>query len=226
MKLVLNYFKPKNIQRFGEYLVCLEENINNNLIDEIYLFVSDDSTLSLSHEKIKIIKFDQRPSLMDMFEFCNTKLAGELCIIASSDIIFDETLAHANTDIGNLLLMITRWDYGINESEIVLTRFDNIVSQDVYIFKSPVKVTTEMAECYLGVAGSDNRIARLFHDLGYDISNPQHLIVTKHLHLTKYRTYKESTRVPGPYLQIEPVESLIKSPVEKFNGFDGHGCPY
>ena len=57
MNLIIEYFKSSNQNRDVEYKSCINENIKNNLIDKIYVFISDESILDLVSDKIQIIKF-------------------------------------------------------------------------------------------------------------------------------------------------------------------------
>ena len=88
MNLLIEYFKSPDYQRHSEYLTCIHENLENEHIEKIYVFISDDSKLNFNSDKIEIIKGEKRPTYNDLFEFCNTNLKDQICIISNADIEF------------------------------------------------------------------------------------------------------------------------------------------
>ena len=138
MILIIEYFRHQNDDRHREYLKCLEENIKNDFISKIEIFIEDETPLEIFSNKININRFGKRPTYDDMFSFCSEKYNGEICIISNSDIIFDDTLKYVNNEnIKNKFLALTRWDIKPNDD---LTFFDRKDSQDCWIFKSPINM--------------------------------------------------------------------------------------
>ena len=93
MNLLIEYFRSDNYVRHSEYLTCLHDNLDNDLIDKIYVFISDDSELNFESKRIEIVKREERPTYKDMFDFCNENLKDQICIVSNADILFDETLS-------------------------------------------------------------------------------------------------------------------------------------
>ena len=58
MNLLIEYFKSSNQERDYEYLFCISQNIQNILIENIFVFISDNSELSISNPKVKIVNID------------------------------------------------------------------------------------------------------------------------------------------------------------------------
>lgn len=217
MKLLIEYFKSQNTQRDNEYLTSINENIKCSKIDRIYIFISDESVLSIQSPKIEIIKLDIRPSFKFLFEWCNQNLPNQTCIISNTDIFFDDTLGHLEDyDLSNQFLALTRWDlvpynggWGIQfynrpwRGDITTGQ----LSQDSWIFKTPVKVD-DRSDFLMGKPGCDNRIVQIMHEQGYDVKNPSSQIITKHLHVTNHRTYTNTDLVMGPYLLVIPTNNV------------------
>lgn len=227
MNLLIEYFRPSDYQRYSEYLTCIHENLDNELIDKIYIFISDDSKLNFNSDKIEIVKKEERPTYKDLFEFCNKNLKNEICIVANSDIIFDDTLSEINKKVlKNSFFALTRWEIFCENDEWCIAPFDNSASQDCWIFQSPIKVSDDM-DFLLGKPGCDNKIAKLISEKGYEMKNPGKKIITSHYHISGHRTYKESQRIKGPYLCLVPNDD-VNVPCEtiEIDGFDSMGRPF
>jgi len=231
MNLLIEYFKSKNAERDREYLFCINQNLQNPLINKIFIFISDDSTFENVSEKITIVNQKNRPTFYDLMKYCNLNLDGQRCIIANTDIFFDQTLESLDKyDFTNKFLALTRWDLidengqwyakfyqnlwwnavkpnGILDTEESIYTSD--FSQDSWVFQSPIKLD-ERTKFLMGKPGCDNRISQIMFENNYVVNNPGKLIKTLHYHKTNYRTYNNTTdMVLGPYLLIKPTDSLI-----------------
>jgi hypothetical protein len=107
------------------------------------------------------------------------------------------------------VVALTRWcpDHGhriINDQIEIYHNHDR--SQDVWIWKNILK-NYEDKECNftLGKLGCDNKIAYIFHQMGYKVLNPSLEIITYHLHKEENDRLYERKWLPGPYMFI-PVE--------------------
>lgn len=226
MNLLIEYFKSNDYQRHSEYLTCIHENLDNEHIDKIYIFISDESKLNFTSKKIKIIKSETRPTYKDMFEYCNQKLKGQICIISNADIIFDDTISILKeTDLSNIFVALTRWEVFCEDGEFCIAPFNNSASQDVWAFKSPIQVTDEMS-FHLGKPGCDNKIAKIMSET-YEVRNPGLQIVTCHFHMSGYRSYSTKDRIEGPYLCLVPNENINeKTEYVEIDGFNELGQAY
>lgn len=217
MKLLIEYFKSQNQQRDLEYLTSITENINCIQIDRIYVFISDDSILSINSPKIEIVKLDKRPSFKFLFEWANENLPNEKCIISNTDIFFDDTLKHfSDFNLTNQFIALTRWDLVPYNGGLGIQFYNHPwrgdittgqLSQDSWIFETPIKID-ERCDFLMGKPGCDNRIVQIMHENGYEVKNPSSKIITKHIHLTNHRTYNHTDMVMGPYLLISPTDCL------------------
>jgi len=217
MNLLIEYFKSSNQERDYEYLFCISQNIQNILIENIFVFISDNSELSISNPKVKIVNIDNRPTFYDLIEYSNKNLNQQVNIIANTDIFFDETLQHVkNQDFDKLFLALTRWDVFKVGDKWMIKYYDHVwkdnittgqMSQDAWIFKSPIQLD-KRSKFLMGKPGCDNRISQIYHELGFDVKNPSKKVIIKHLHQTNYRTYGYADVVPGPYLLIKPSDEI------------------
>jgi|LakMenEpi03Aug12_release.lakeMendotaPanAssembly.Ray.scaffolds.fasta_scaffold264668_2 hypothetical protein len=222
MNLLIEYYKSQNDQRDSEYLFCIKQNLVNNLIKKIFVFISDDSPFELQDNKIEIIKKENRPTFGDLFDFCNERLPNELCIIANTDIFFDESLNQViDFNFENIFIALTRWDMIYYQDRWNLRFYDfpwrnpndeittGHFSQDAWIFRTPFKNDPRL-NFLMGKPGCDNRISQIVHENGYEVRNPSKTIMIKHLHQSNFRTYTNNDTVTGPYLLIKPTDDLNK----------------
>jgi hypothetical protein len=220
MKLLIEYFKSKNEQRDIEYLTSINENINCSHFDKIYVFISDDSVLNTQSPKIEIVKIPNRPTFKFLFEWSNQNLTNEICVIANTDIFFDDTLSNINiTNIENKFIALTRWDLINHNGQWGIQYYNHqwrgnittaLLSQDSWIYKTPIKVD-DRSDFMMGKPGCDNRIVQIMQEQGYNVINPSMKIITKHIHLSNYRTYNNTDMVMGPYLLVAPTDD-VESP--------------
>jgi hypothetical protein len=205
MNLLIQYFKSKHPEREAEYITCLQENINNKFIHKIHVFLETNTTPPINHPKLHYINLNKRCTYDDFFKYSNENLDGQNCIISNSDIIFDDSLIHfTDFNLENYFICLTRWNI---TKEDGLRYYNEPCSQDTWIFKSPLP-TNFSCSLYLGTPGCDNFVAYLATKAGLITNNPSLLIITRHLHLTNYRTYKSADRGNGFVEHLYPTNSL------------------
>jgi hypothetical protein len=231
MILLIEYFKSPNQNRDSEYLFCINQNLNNPLIEKIYVFISDESELLIQNPKLRTIKSSTRPTFNDLFEFANKSCVGKKCIIANTDIFLDQTISSLlDFDLNNKFLALTRWDIFQDKGNWFVRYYDNPwmechksdgtidedesistshLSQDCWIFSSPIKLDDRL-KFLMGKPGCDNRITQIMHENEYEVSNPSLLVKVLHYHQTNYRTYTNQDVIPGPYLLVRPTDDLNK----------------
>jgi len=199
--LIINYFECENEDRKIEYNFCLDENLKNQYVQKIFLFSTKQE--NPVHDKLKIVRISSEPNVQDMFLFASKFLSGENCIIANSDIVFDNTLSKVD-NLSDLFLALTRWEMdGDKNMRLYRPRWGSKMSQDSWIFKSPF-VPCEELGFPLGYLGADNRIAFVANKSGLKVINPSKSVITKHIHSSNYRTRAKKKRVDGEYLFVRP----------------------
>lgn len=209
INLFINYYQDKNPERQKELDECLQRNIDNPLIDRIYIFL--DSSVSLMEfkkitgEKIWILQpflSDERPTFKLFFERINqSSPEGSINIISNSDIYFDETLELVKGIKENQCYALCRHDRLPDGS---IKHWNHADSQDAWVFKGKIKEIN--ADFGFAQPGNDNRLAYLIDEAGYQITNPSLSIRCIHLHNSGIRNYTPKDTVPGPYKLLPPIK--------------------
>lgn len=204
MILFIEYHKFNIDDRDNEINYCIEKNIQSKLFNKIVIFC--DNEIFTSNEdltNVDIVKIDNRYTYKDIISYCNNNYPNEICVLANTDIYFDDTLNKVkHTSLDKRFICITRWNVD-NDGNSVL--FDqngtSYVTQDTWIFKTPFNLNG--GDYYMGKPGCDNRIAYEAHLSKYMVCNPANDIKTYHLHNTNYRTYISNRDAVGsPYMGV------------------------
>ena len=214
MILVTTYYKSNDINRNMEINKCLYNNFKNKFIEKIYLLNDKIYDISfLNNYKRKIIqkvlinKDDKKLSFQDAILFINEELKDKICILANSDIYFDNTLSKiTNRTIENNCFALLRYDEDKNGNKTIFSRYGEPRndSQDSWIFRSPLLVDYEKLNFSFGTLGCDSILCTIIKDSNINISNPCLDIVSTHLHNSNYRTYDEMNRIHGIYTLLKP----------------------
>ena len=200
VNLYTSYYQDKDAKRQKELLYCLNKNIENPLIDNIFLIVEGDVKLPKS-DKLIIVN-GNRPTYRNFFDLVNDTVTSvnDISIIANTDIYFNETLA--SLDIHERqCIALSRWDKKKDGLKLHNERF----SQDSWIFKGKLR-NVRFCDFYLGIPGCDNRIAYELNRAGYRMFNPATKIQSIHYHQSDLHNYDGSTpKIPKPYLFINII---------------------
>ena len=191
INLLIPWYNITDKIRYQEIHQCLENNINNQLIENIILFYETDDINNIKfnlyqHPKIKIVpvitKKKRDISFNLLAKYANQNLINQYCIISNNDIYFDNTLEkiyQIKFIEKNLFVSLTR-----KNVKNYLDCNGNIwkphsASQDTWIFISPIKLMNN--EINLGWIQCDNIISADYQ-LNYNVVNPHYDINCWHLH--------------------------------------------
>jgi hypothetical protein len=230
MILITTYYISKFISRQKEIQKCLIKNCENEYIEKIYLLNDnyyDMSFLKNDSKIIQIIIHSPKLNFKDAIKFINENLQDNICILANSDIYFDNSLSKI-TSMNNRFYALLRYDEtGNNFKSIIGKEGDNGFpnnknlfklydcprddSQDTWIFQSPLKIELNEIDFNFGTLGCDNIFANKIYETNIELSNPCYDIITTHVHLSDIRTYSEETRLKGKYCYIQPCNIYNKS---------------
>lgn len=225
MNLLIEYFVPESKERHTEYITCLKHNLKNEFITKIHIFIDGEDNLpdDIDLDKIVINRTEKRNTYHDFFEYSN-KLS-DTCILSNGDIIFDDSLQFLHKEnTKDKFIALSRWDILPNGN---IRHYDIPYSQDVWIYNPGVNIKNCMFN--MGRLGCDNRISFLAMKSGLIVTNPSKKIITRHLHLSKYRTGSSdpSKIIQGPYLFVDsndnidiPSENILVSPQNMRNTID------
>lgn len=208
VNLFTSYYKANNIHRQSELSRCLKNNIQNELINKIYLLIDDESLIKdMLSDKIIIVKTDGnfRHNFSYYFDLINKHSQEEdINIICNSDIFFDESLSICNSMRSQDSMALSRWEVNrrLIKNQVQVQRHGD--SQDAWIFRGSVR-KIGFSDFPIGMLGCDNRIAHEIKQAGYNISNPSKTIKCWHLHNTG-RVGTVQITVPPPYLPLPVVE--------------------
>lgn len=207
--LFTNFYNSDNLARQEEINECLSRNIENPMIDRIYI-VAESAGINFydldNFKKVEKIIYPKRPTFSYLFQLANTMIVqNDITIIANSDIYFEES---AISLISNYLqprncFALSRWDLGPDGIPKLFERAD---SQDSWIFRGPVSFIKN-CDFFLGRPGCDNAISERIEAAGYTIQNPSFDIRSIHLHNSGVRSYDPSDNsqfVEQPYKPVYP----------------------
>ena len=211
--LVTQYYIPKNKEREQEINTCLIKNLENNIIDEIHLYIENDYDFNFlkNKNKIKFIKTNKQLSYNTVFNYSNIYDKNHIIILSNSDIYFNNTLKNIyDLNFKNVFYALNRYDIDKNNK---LVLYDVNYSQDVWIWKPPINIIINDNNIndyfdindgiILGVGGCDNRILKVVKDSGYIIKNASDKIQSIHNHKNNYRTWindKEKLELRKKYI--------------------------
>jgi hypothetical protein len=220
MNLITSYYLCNDSDRQKEINTCLQKNVDNELIENIYLL--NDKTYNLdfltNNSKIKQFEIIENGKLLfkDAIEFINSYCYKDNVILSNSDIYFDNTLELLkNEDFNNKMFCLLRYNVLIDGTKDIFRHFGEprSDSQDCWIFKSPLRINTNDLNFSFGTLGCDNMFASILHDHGYELYNPSYDIITYHLHNIEERNYTIDDRIHGNYCLIKPHHLNEKSDI-------------
>jgi hypothetical protein len=202
INIITSFYIPKifdsvcNQIRLKELHDCLNNNINNQIIEKIHLYLDDEDAheyiKSLNSDKINIISIGAKPLYSDLFLYALEKLQNKICMITNSDIYLaecDNTLLERLND-NNTVFALTRYEYDMSCEQI--TWFCG--SHDCFVFKSPINFMNKInninhVQHHLG---SENIICWELRNSNINLYNPCYQIKIVHLHKSCLR---ESDRI-------------------------------
>ena len=156
-------------------------------------------------ERIVPVADGSRKTFADLFALAAAGFPGKVCVVANSDIAFDDSLPGAAAWLeqapGPALVALTRWDDPAGPSmegrvDAVRWRFFSH-SQDTWMFRAGGLPPFE-AGFRLGIPACENRLAYEAHAAGVTIFNPALSIRTWHHHASAVRSWKPADAYRGP----------------------------
>jgi len=147
----------------------------------------------------------RRWTFADLFTLAAEQFPGRLCVVANSDISFDESLGLASRLLETpcVLVALTRWDDDAAPSmegrvDTATWRFYS-QSQDAWIFRAGSLPLFDAA-FQLGIPRCENRLAFEAARAGIVVRNPALSIRARHHHATNVRTWRRQEHYLGPLL--------------------------
>jgi hypothetical protein len=207
--LIQQWYTASPAKRHKEIKECLEKNIACPYIDSILLLNEAEYTNIPASPKITTVNIGHRMTYYDALTAAKDRVpAGDIVIIANSDIWCNETLSYL-WRIGlkehSLFLALLRWE-DVATPHIFGPRPD---SQDTWIFARDCLTFTPGKEEFdypFGQSGCDNAIALDMMRHKFLVANPAYSIQTMHSHKSNVRTYDPKNILYRPfYLHCDPT---------------------
>ena len=206
--LIQQYYKPKEAVRAKEIDKCLKQNLENPLIDKLYLFSESMDYKLPKSDKLVLIHKKDRITYADCIQLVQDRIGkGHIVAFANADIYLDLTWRFVwTTDLHDICMALLRWEDG-PEPTLYGPRSD---SQDTWVLHSDSvldrKWNLEPFKIQFGTAGCDNAILPEFLRQKFRIVNPAMSLRTLHVHATQIRHYDPTNIVDRPiYMHVDPT---------------------
>ena len=171
----------------------------------------------------------KRWTFADLFTLAAEQFPGRLCVVANSDISFDESLGLASRllEAPSVLVALSRWDDDAAPS--MEGRVDTTTwqfysqSQDAWIFRAGSLPRFDAA-FQLGIPRCENRLAFEAARAGVVVRNPALSIKARHHHATNVRTWRRKEHYPGPLLfpRLTTVDAVDVDAIVLHRAFRRH----
>lgn len=184
MKLLTSFiFDENNIERFNEYIYCVQKNSQLQCIEKIIIFLENYNFLLnnkykiLNSQKVKIIPIFQRIKYYNLFQYAKI-YRDQIIIISNGDIYFDQTLNKMKyANFNNIVYALTRYNYVNNKWE--LQGGGVMGSTDVWIFTN---IKNFNSNYLTGINGVDSMINQKIKQAGIKVFNCCNDIICYHHH--------------------------------------------
>ena len=222
--LIFSLYNEANISRAIELLYCLKENLNVESIGNYYILLEKSSNaryfikdilnfLIKNNNNIKIHDIECRPTYNYIFDFVNNNIEGTI-IMANSDIVFDNSLDILKDLKDDQFISLTRYNVINGNSELLKFPHNgkaNILSQDTWIFKSPMKYKLNNV-MDIGTFYCDSYMNYVLSQSEYKCFNLYNDIISKHIQ----NSLSDSQSIQNDKLGIN-VYKEMKKKIKDFN---------
>jgi len=218
INLFTTYFKPESEDRQKELDYCLTQNLKNQYINKINIFLDQNTRSSdlyrffeeiddyIYSNKLNFIKINRIPTYKDWIDYSIKN--NDISIFANADIYFDDSInkVYKYLEKPNSLMCLSRYE---DFDEHIVPHENPQWSQDSWIinfskennfsFIKELDVPTGKYRC-------DNKVAYIFSVQGWDLYNPFYEIKSYHRHKSKKRTYDQAdTSIIGSLAFVSPT---------------------
>jgi len=145
VNLYTSFYQDKDPKRQKELLYCLTKNIENPLIDNIFLIVEGEVKLPING-KLIIIEAN-RPTYRNFFDLINDTVTSpnDISILSNADIYFNDTLQLIDLR-EKQCIALSRWDKRKDGLRLHNERY----SQDTWIFKGKIR-NVRFCDFFMGI---------------------------------------------------------------------------
>jgi len=158
----------------------------------------------------------KRWTFADFFRLAAKRVAGQICVLANSDIAFDDSVARASSLVERgMLVALSRWDDDSApsmEGRVAGAEWRFFShSQDVWMFKAGGLPPFE-ADFQLGIPQCESRLAYEAAAAGVVVANPALSVVCRHHHASAVRSWRRREGYRGPMLFPRLTTMAIEAP--------------
>ena len=179
-----------NNDRNNEIRQCLNNNLNNPIVEKIHLYIDDNEALeyitNLNSHKINVIEVGKKPLYSDLFTYGINNLKNKICMITNSDIYIKECDLNILNKLNdnNTVFSLTRFEYDM--SCPLIQKYEG--SHDCFIFKYSINDSfLNNINHVQHVWGSENVVLYELVKAGICVFNPCIQIKIVHLHKSDLR---------------------------------------
>lgn len=195
---ISNYSSHLDNLRSQELETSFINNLSNEYIEKIHLFIDDDTALNRIKEiynhsdKVVVICVGKKPKYSDFFDYIINNIKDKICMITNADIYLNKLDLNLidNLNHEKVVYALTRYEYDM--SHPLINNYGG--SHDCYIFHSKflsMKIINEHTDFFQNFPGIESHIIKSFHDDGFKIYNPCFQIQIVHLHKTELRKHRQ-----------------------------------
>lgn len=230
INLITSFYIIKNNdrisqQRNNELLECLYNNINNNNICKIHLYVDNNDALNKAiqlnkNNKLYIINIGKQPLYSDMFEYAIDNLKDEIVMICNSDVYLYKCDLNVLSKLRSNVYALSRHERNLKCTVYGAPSYDAFIFYPKYLNKNILKNTQHVQN----IIGADNSIINNIIDLNLNLYNPCFEIMIIHLHDSDLRTYTNQ-RIAHDKFFIKQAyfNEVYKDEYTYFHGLDHNG---
>jgi hypothetical protein len=193
---ISNYSSHLDNLRSQELETSFINNLSNEYIEKIHLFIDDDTGLNRIKEisnhsdKVVVICVGKKPKYSDFFDYIINNIKDKICMITNADIYLNKLDLNLidNLNYEKVVYALTRYEYDM--SHPLINNYGG--SHDCYIFHSKflsMKIINQHTDFFQNFPGIESHIIKSFHDDGFKIYNPCFQIQIVHLHKTELRNH-------------------------------------
>jgi len=173
LQLIVQYYQEPRPDRKHELDYCLRRNLADSRIASVHdlqAAVAPPEDIR-THAKYRQVPWGEWLTFAEAFRYANERLAGQYVALANLDVFLSAEfpVGMLTTMSPHVVLALARWEYDAKSEAMWLdptfARFDMAVSQDMWVFKSPIQV--QNCDFKLGTLGCDHAIAHRLHVSGY-----------------------------------------------------------
>jgi hypothetical protein len=203
------YFAARTPERQRELDLCLQRNLACAELQRLVLLVDDGHRPPVADPRITVLDVASRPTYADWVRLSREHAEHGISLLANSDIHFDASLSRVRECLATPRRFLALSRYELTGDELVPHPRPEW-SQDVWGLRADDELhpgLMKLLDIPLGVPRCDNKVAYLFAVYGWQLSNPQTLLRSVHVHETQQRNYDKTAdlSVLGAVAYVHPT---------------------